>query len=108
MDVAKATEQLAGYAAHDKQAALQACVLSLNLAVNMKIREVISGKQLEDIPAEIISIMAPLLSTTQGLTMRPVALPSAMTTARRAGATSLRARPAPTRTPRRRRLVCRP
>ena len=46
--------------------------------VDAKIREVMSGKQLDEGPDEIMSIMEPLLSTSKALIIRPVAYPSAL------------------------------
>ena len=76
--VATATEEYAGYASYDKHATLQTCVVTINSVVDVKIREVMSSKQLEESPEDIINIIRPLLSTTHGLTIRPVAYPSAL------------------------------
>ena len=86
--VATATTTFAGYATQHKHATLQACVVAINTVVDVKIREVMSGEQLEEGPDDIIGIVGPLLSTTHGLTIRPVAYPSALvllTTARKLG-----------------------
>ena len=80
VDVATATKTFAGYASYDKHATLQTCVVAINSVVDVKIREVMSGKQLQEGPEDIINIMGPLLSTTHGLTIRPVAYPSALVT----------------------------
>ena len=78
VDVAKATEKYAGYASHDKHGTLQTCVVAINSVVDVKIRKVMSGQDLDQGPDEIIKIMGPLLSTTHDLTIRPVAYPSAL------------------------------
>ena len=78
VDVAKATEKYAGYASHDKHGTLQTCVVAINSVVDVKIRKVMSGQDLDQGPDEIIKIMGPLLSTTHDLTIRPVAYPSAI------------------------------
>ena len=86
--VATATAKYAGYASYDKHASLQKCVVAINSVVDIKICEVMSGKQLEEGPEDIIKIMGPLLSTTHSLTIRPVAYPSAviiLTTAKKLG-----------------------
>ena len=80
VDVATATKNFAGYASHNKHATLQTGVLAINSVVDVKIREVMSGQDLDQGPEEIIKIMGPLLSTTHGLTIRPVAYPSALVT----------------------------
>ena len=78
VDVATETKKFAGYASPDKHATLQMCVVAINSVVDVKIREVMSGKKLEEGPVDIITIVRPLLNTTQGLTIRPVAYPSAL------------------------------
>ena len=78
VDVATATKNFAGYASHNKHATLQTGVLAINSVVDVKIREVMSGQDLDQGPEEIIKIMGPLLSTTHDLTIRPVAYPSAI------------------------------
>ena len=80
VDVATATKTFAGYASYEKHATLQTCVVAINSVVDVKIRKVMSGKGLEEGPEDIIKIMGPLLSTTHGLTIRPVAYPSALVT----------------------------
>ena len=78
VDVATDIKNFAGYASYDEHATLQTCVVAINSVVDVKIREVMSGKQLEEGPDVIIKTMGPLLSTTHDLTIRPVAYPSAL------------------------------
>lgn len=80
MNVATAAQEYAGYASPNKHAALQMCVVAINSMVDVEIRKVMNGEQLEDSADALVNMIEPLLNTTHGLIIRPVAYPSALIT----------------------------
>ena len=76
-----AAKPCAGYASTEKHAALQSRIAAIDSVVDVKIREVMSEEgskaSLNVTDKEILNIMGPLLSTTEGLIIRPVASVSA-------------------------------
>ena len=77
VSVATAAEQYAGYASSEKHAVLQSCVAAINAVVDAKICEATGDTALQTGSKEIVSVVDPLLSTTEGLIIRPAASVSA-------------------------------
>ena len=79
VDVATATEQYAGYASFEKQHILQKAVAALHNVMDVQIRAVLDGSAVGTDHADLlVNVIMPLLATTNKLTIRPVAYPSAV------------------------------